>query len=110
MKIALSLAFFEFRDSLSGMCLTEAAYDLGERVQRGVAAFLQDDAELRMLARQCGPGVLAEVAQQRLTRRTTTPNDNPAELASAVAGCTLFPSLASFAEHMQRWNVFVRYR
>ena len=84
----------------SGMCLTEAAYDLGERVQRGVAAFLQDDAELRMLARQCGPGVLAEVAQQRLTRRTATPNDNPAELASAVAGCTLFPSLASFAEHI----------
>jgi len=44
--------------------------------------------------------VLAEVVQQRLTHRTATPNDNPAELASAVAGCTLFPSLAAFAEHI----------
>jgi superfamily I DNA/RNA helicase len=84
----------------SGMCLTEAAYDLDERVQRGVAAFLQDEAELRMLARQCRPGVLAEVVQQRLTHHTATPNDNPAELASAVAGCTLFPSLTAFAEHI----------
>ncbi len=84
----------------SGMCLTEAAYDLGERVQRGVFAYLQDEAELRLLARQCGPGVLAEVVHQRLTRRTATPNDNPAELASAVAGCALFPSLAAFAEHI----------
>ena len=53
-----------------------------------------------MLARQRRPGVLAEVMQQRLTRRTATPNDNPVELASAVAGCTLFPSLAAFAEHI----------
>jgi DNA helicase-2/ATP-dependent DNA helicase PcrA len=84
----------------SGMCLTEAAYDLGDRVQRAVAAFLQDEAEFRMLARQCGPGVLAEVVHKRLTRRTATPSDNPAELASAVAGCVLFPSLSSFAEHI----------
>ena len=84
----------------NGMCLTEAAYDLGERVQRGVAAFLQDEAELRMLACQCGPDVLAEVVQQQLTRRTATPHDHPADVASAVAGCTLFPSLAAFGEHI----------
>lgn len=83
-----------------GMCLTEAAYDLGDRVQRGVAALLRDEAELRELARQCTPGVLANVAHQLLTRRAATPDDNPAELASAVAGCALFPSLSSFAEHI----------
>jgi len=84
----------------AGMCLTEAADALGEKVQRGVAAYLQEYAELHSLARHSPPGVLADVAQRRLSNRVRTPSDNPAELASAVAGCALFPSLAAFAEHI----------
>ena len=35
-----------------------------------------------------------------LTTRARTPSDNPADLASAVAGCALFPSLDAFTEHI----------
>ena len=84
----------------AGTCLTEAADALGERVRRGVGAYLHDYGELHYLARHSTPGVVADVAHRRLTHRTRTPSDNPADLASAVAGCALFPSLAAFAEHI----------
>ena len=84
----------------AGVCLTEAADGLGEKVQRGVAAYLQEYAELHSLARHSTPGVLADVAHRVLTTRARTPSDNPADLASAVAGCALFPSLAAFADHI----------
>jgi len=84
----------------AGVCLTEAACDLGERIQRGVAAFLQDQAELRVLARHSSPGVLGDLAHRLLRSRAHTPSDNPAELTSAVAGFALFPSLSSFAHHI----------
>ena len=84
----------------TGSCLTEAAADVDERVQRGVAAYLQDYAELDNFARYSPPGVLADVAHRRLTQRVRTPSDNPADLVSAVAGCALFPSLAAFADHI----------
>jgi len=84
----------------AGRCLTEAADSLGEKVQRGVATYLQDYGELHSLARHCAPGVLADVISRFLTTRTRTPSDNPADLASAVNGCALFPSLAAFADHI----------
>jgi DNA helicase-2/ATP-dependent DNA helicase PcrA len=84
----------------AGRCLTEAANALGEKVQRGVAAYRQDVAELQCLARHSSPGAVADVAQRLLTGRVHTPSDNPGDIASAVAGCTLFPSLTAFADHI----------
>jgi DNA helicase II / ATP-dependent DNA helicase PcrA len=84
----------------AGTCLTEAADVLGERVQRGVAAYLRDYAELQYFGRHETPSVVADIAYRRLTSRARTPSDSPADLASAVAGCALFPSVAAFAEHI----------
>jgi hypothetical protein len=66
----------------AGTCLTEAADALGESVRRGVGAYLHDYGELHDLARHSTPGVVADVAHRRLTYRTRTPSDNPADLAS----------------------------
>jgi DNA helicase-2/ATP-dependent DNA helicase PcrA len=85
----------------AGMSLTEAARPLGERVHRGVAAFLEDLAVLRLLGRKQSPAVIGDVAARLLTTRSRTPSDNPAELASAVAGLALFPSLDAFATHIE---------
>jgi DNA helicase-2/ATP-dependent DNA helicase PcrA len=90
----------------AGLCLTEAADALGEKVQRGVAAYLQDYGELDSLARHCAPGVLADIIHRLLMTRTRTPSDNPAELASAVTGCAVFPALAAFAEHIAALEQF----
>lgn len=84
-----------------GAALTEAAWPLGERVQRGVAAFLQDLAALRQLGREQSPVVIGDVAARLLMTRSRTPSDNPAELASAVAGLALFSSLDTFARHIE---------
>ena len=84
----------------AAMCLTEAADALGDKVQRGVATYLQDYGELHSLARHCGPGILADIIHRFLTTRIRTASDNPAELASAVNGCAVFPSLAAFADHI----------
>ncbi|NOT56308.1 MAG: ATP-dependent helicase, partial [Deltaproteobacteria bacterium] len=60
----------------------------------------RDYAELRALARQSPPGMVGDVAARLLRSRAHSPSDNPAELASAVAGCALFPSLAAFVQHI----------
>lgn len=90
----------------AGMCLAEAAAALGDKIERSVATYLQDYGELHSLARHCAPGLLADVIHRFVTRRTRTPSDNPAEFASAVTGCAVFPSLAAFAEHITTLEQF----